>query len=415
MRSFTTNVLVLADDFTGANDAGVSLAEAGATVEVVFAAPDATGAQVLIVNSDSRALAPDEAARRIASLLHCAQNTFHPDWNVKKIDSTLRGNIGAEIDAMMNATGMSLAILAPAYPAVGRITRRGQCLVNGVPVAETEFATDPKTPVVTSDLTALVHLQSEIPCTLLTASELTDWLASHTVAAHSHHLLVVDAETDSDLDAVVRAVSGYRLRPLLIGSGGLCDALVRNLRTPVTGNLLAVVGSMSEIAQKQIARLADHPGMVRLVITPQDAIRGDIHDVARQAIAALQNNHHCIIQTSVDADSREYVGVLCADLNMTRAELGARICTFLGALTREITQGQVPGGLYLSGGDVAIAVARAHGATGFRIQGRLAECVPWGHFTGCDLPCRVMTKAGGFGDETTLLNILHFIEEKLSD
>ena len=73
-----------------------------------------------------------------------------------------------------------------------------------------------------------------------------------------------------------------------------------------------------------------------------------------------------------------------------------------------------PGALYLSGGDVAIAVAHALGATGFQIRGRVAECVPYGHFLGGRWSRPVMTKAGGFGTDTTLLHVVNFIEEKLS-
>ena len=75
----------------------------------------------------------------------------------------------------------------------------------------------------------------------------------------------------------------------------------------------------------------------------------------------------------------------------------------------------LPAALYLSGGDVAMAVAEALEATGFRITDRVAQCVPYGHFAGGRWQRPVMTKAGGFGDETTLRQVLHAIEEKMSD
>ncbi|HID3409563.1 TPA: nucleotide-binding domain containing protein, partial [Klebsiella pneumoniae] len=58
--------------------------------------------------------------------------------------------------------------------------------------------------------------------------------------------------------------------------------------------------------------------------------------------------------------------------------------------------------------------AHALGATGFQIRGRVAECVPNGHFLGGRWSRPVMTKAGGFGTDTTLLHVVNFIEEKLS-
>ena len=62
----------------------------------------------------------------------------------------------------------------------------------------------------------------------------------------------------------------------------------------------------------------------------------------------------------------------------------------------------------------AIAVAHALGASGFQIRGRVAACVPYGHFLGGRWSRPVMTKAGGFGTDTTLLHVVNFIEEKLS-
>ncbi|WP_249925559.1 four-carbon acid sugar kinase family protein, partial [Escherichia coli] len=45
------SILVVADDFTGANDAGVSLAQVGHTVDVAFATPYHGDASVWVINS----------------------------------------------------------------------------------------------------------------------------------------------------------------------------------------------------------------------------------------------------------------------------------------------------------------------------------------------------------------------------
>ncbi len=113
MNDGNNRVLVLADDFTGANDAGVSLAEAGMSVEVAFTAGQPSTARALILNSDSRAMSAAAAADKVAALLRGAA-TFVPHWQVKKIDSTLRGNPGGELEAMMAAQGCRMTVVAPA-------------------------------------------------------------------------------------------------------------------------------------------------------------------------------------------------------------------------------------------------------------------------------------------------------------
>ncbi len=141
MNSLNREVVAIADDFTGANDAGVSLALSGKKVSVAFQTPFTGDTDALVINSESRALRASEAAEK---LTHYAAEINAAKWLVKKIDSTLRGNPGAEVEALLRLSGQRQAIIAPAFPAAGRTTQNGVCLVKGVPVTETEFASDPK-------------------------------------------------------------------------------------------------------------------------------------------------------------------------------------------------------------------------------------------------------------------------------
>jgi D-threonate/D-erythronate kinase len=68
-----------------------------------------------------------------------------------------------------------------------------------------------------------------------------------------------------------------------------------------------------------------------------------------------------------------------------------------------------PAGLVLTGGDAAIAVSIVLQAEALHLHGELAPGVPWGTLTGGALPeLPVVTKAGGFGDENTLLAAIRF-------
>ncbi len=109
------SILIVADDFTGANDAGVSLAQVGHTVDVAFEMPYRGDASVWVINSDSRAMDPKLAAMKITSLMSHLPLANNPPLVIKKIDSTLRGNIGAEIEALMKACGITGAVVAPHF------------------------------------------------------------------------------------------------------------------------------------------------------------------------------------------------------------------------------------------------------------------------------------------------------------
>ena len=148
---------VIADDLTGANDAGVQFAKEGLKVQVLLGEsgeeqekelPD-----VIVLDTDSRAAIPDQAYERVRKAGGLIKRlTSSRPAVFKKIDSTLRGNLGAEIDAVMDELGFEWAAVAPAFPVNGRITVGGWHLLHQVPIAESEIARDPKTPVVESVL-----------------------------------------------------------------------------------------------------------------------------------------------------------------------------------------------------------------------------------------------------------------------
>lgn len=399
-------VVVVADDFTGANDAGVSLAVRGKKVSVAFHSDFAEPTEVLVINTDSRALTSEEAREKITGLSSLVKDA---NWLIKKIDSTLRGNISIEVESLLALSGKRQAIIAPAYPAAGRVTVNGQCLVHGIPVNETEFASDPKTPVRLADISALLAEHSSRVSKVVTPGQLAQHLQQET------ELFIVDASSDEELDAIVSAAVNCESPPLLVGSAGLCDALARHLAPVKNKQLLAVIGSMSEIAQKQIQYVAKNANVSKVLVAVEDILQGNIDSYLTQVTTALRQGHHCIVHTCSDYDSRHQIGALRAQHQLTALQLGEKICQGLGEITRSVLEQTPPDALYVSGGDVSIAVAHALGATGFEITGCIAQCVPLGKFIGCSWQKPVMTKAGGFGKPETLHDVLYFIEEKLSD
>jgi uncharacterized protein YgbK (DUF1537 family) len=176
--------LILADDLTGALDTGVQFAKRGTDVRVYLSLDDTvqdlretdvdTQAVVRVINTDTRHARPEEA-RRIVTV---AVNTFRDCTHFyKKTDSCLRGNIGAELEALMEATGCSLLPFVPAYPALKRTTRNGYQYLDGVLIHQSPMALDRLNPVTDSFIPAIIGKQSKIPVRLvgtdLTGTDLT--------------------------------------------------------------------------------------------------------------------------------------------------------------------------------------------------------------------------------------------------
>ncbi|MER0047910.1 D-threonate kinase [Pectobacterium odoriferum] len=432
-------VLVVADDFTGANDAGVGLAQHGARVNVVFDVnklhADLLG-DAVVINTDSRAASEETAFQRTTTAVEAWLAVGGQGWIVKKIDSTLRGNLGAEVTAALFATGTPVALIAAASPTLRRVTRKGEVWVNGRLLTDTEFASDPKTPVASASIATRLAEQTalsvaEIHLDEVRQANLADRLQQ--LADEGVRLIILDTDEQDDLTHIVHAARTLPFRPLLVGSAGLSEALAntKNFTRKTERPLLAVVGSMSDIAQKQIAAVRRRRDVTLVEIDINALFSPDSPTVmasqCEDAVKALMNGNHCIIRTCHDENQRFELDARCQQLGLSRQQLGETISHYLGELTRNSVQAldsltadsanrRLLGGLYLSGGDIAIAVATALGATGFQIKGQIASCVPWGYLLNSVVGTTpVMTKAGGFGNETILLDVLRFIEEKVSE
>ena len=158
-------IRVIADDFTSATDALPAFAQRGWSTRVVLRPTPALVSdafEVWSTDTDSRTL-PDDAAAALAATW--ARQWREADILVKQFDSTLRGPVVAEMLAAWHASERSKLIVAPAFPAAGRSTVQGHVLVDGVPVHETSFASDPLNPVRNSSLPALFAVKGQaLPC-----------------------------------------------------------------------------------------------------------------------------------------------------------------------------------------------------------------------------------------------------------
>ncbi len=192
-------ILGLADDLTGALETGAKFAGAGlrslVTTELTLRpAGLEDGHEVLVIDTETRHVAPGEAAARVRLLASSARERG-VGVVYKKTDSTLRGNIGSELGALLEAYPGAPVLYAPAYPAMGRTVKRGVLYVNGVPVSETAFGRDALNPVSTSFLPEAL---AAAPVRLMEQAS----------APAGPGVYVYDGESDSEIAAVARVVQG---------------------------------------------------------------------------------------------------------------------------------------------------------------------------------------------------------------
>ncbi|MWN06459.1 four-carbon acid sugar kinase family protein [Gilliamella sp. Pas-s95] len=424
--------LIVADDFTGSNDAGVQFVNKGMVVDVVFdweKAPISSNANikemkqnecdVIVINTESRSISIEEAQQRIKTVI-----SNYPSLKqiYKKIDSTLRGNIGAEIETLLNVTQYKAALIIPAFPNMKRITKNGQCYIDGVELIKTEFATDPKTPIYSSSIKKVIEQQTDFSCGEIYLDAVRNYTLKEQIELllqSGNKIIIIDAETNDDLQIIVSQILPLLNQLLLVGSAGIINFIPTDKKQNLINNekktttpILVIAGSMSEKTQQQInytVKNGDNNWQVVNVdlsdLLPNFSLE-KLNQYRNKIQKILDTNQHCIVRTCSTHTDRFKVDNYCQQYHLSRTELGEKICDALGQLVAKLKFDN----LFLTGGDVAISIAKSLGAIGFRIQGEVSTGVPYGKLLSKKpVHFRVFTKAGGFGEQDIFLKSLEFI------
>ncbi len=410
---YVTRVLIIADDLTGANDSAVQFAERGfgaATIlvrgnESSWAGPLAV--EVIAASTESRNSPAMWAAERAFRISSALISEYSPDIIFKKVDSTLRGNPGAETAATARALGTKVrAVIAPAYPENGRTVKSGRLYVNGKPLEETYAARDPLAPVRSSLVADYFEETSSLPGVTVE---------------------VADAARSSDLDLLVDAGSALDHPILWIGSAGLASALARYLDkdgmrgmhdagglelasspppAPANGErILGLFGSLNPVTIEQVEMLAKE-GACR-VILPASA-----EELGRSGIAELAGltggTGDVVVATyrvgtGSDDPARACDGIKTAGL----------IKSFIGEAARQAALCGQFGTLVMAGGDIAYAALNRLQVQAIRIVKEIIPGVVFGIAVGGIAPgMRIVTKAGGFGGPKSLLEVFGWLRSQ---
>ncbi|NBI50741.1 four-carbon acid sugar kinase family protein [Burkholderia sp. ISTR5] len=418
-----SGLLIVADDLSGAADCAIAFAAAGRrTVVSLDASAPARPAAVLAVDTDTRRLAPAEAARRAADAWRAQRAPGRRLY--KKIDSTLRGNWAAEVAALAALAGS--AIVAPAFPATGRGVIDGRVLVRGVPLEDTETwqlehaGRDAALRALLEDAGLRVE-QVGLEVLRGEPQRIVAMLAA--AAVEGVRAIVVDAETSEDLARLARLTAALDTPFFWVGSGGLSRELaalpelfeadaaagsesgvdaeggaesgaesrsaeVASVVAP--GPLLTLVGSLSAISERQCALLRAEAGIAEFIVPPAVLREGAAHaqwPAWHERIGAcLRGRQDAIVRIGRDAafDPAE----------------GALLSGALAALVAPHVEGL--GGLIVTGGETARAMLGAARIGALELAREIEAGVALGRPADGRGP-HVVTKAGAFGTEHALL------------
>jgi uncharacterized protein YgbK (DUF1537 family) len=385
-------VVVVADDLTGALDVAGPFAnrghatwvavEPGKVDPVQFA-----DAEVLSVNATSRHLPAAQAAALVRETVGrlCPADA---QIVIKKIDSTLRGNVAAETLAALAACGRSNAIVMPAFPAQGRTVAGAMVHVHGVPLPQTAFARDALSPPPLEPLDRVFRAAAPAAMVRAVGPSGGFELAARREALR---IFVVDAASDADLDAAVLALGPGIGDCVLVGSAGIAAAVARvcmrdrpHAALPrLQGGILMVVGSRAEQSAQQVAVLAREPGVA--VFPAPNGSPADAPFLADRSPVAILRAVPAADGAPADA---------------------AAVARALARAALRVLSGRDVEAVLATGGDTAIALLDALEVPALQVMGDLLPGIPFARLSLRGRTLWLITKAGGFGTPDALREIV---------
>ncbi|WEV72024.1 four-carbon acid sugar kinase family protein [Bifidobacterium sp. ESL0790] len=435
---------IVSDDVTGGTTVGALLARVG-TSPTVFYSPDliarnaCADQDAVIVSTDSRALSAEESYKAVNEATKALMALGAVQFS-KRIDTTLRGGIGHEVEGMLDALGDDhVAVVVPAMPQSKKVVVGGFSLINSVPLSSTDVAHDVRTPVLTSDVRKLLQSQCDEPVSYIPLDDVLG--GSEVIAAQMRlqrckgsRIFVVDAATDEHIDWIAEAVAGLDWHAIAVDPGPFTVSLAihRHVITPLphvdkpirleqsageAGTVMVVACSATAVTHQQMVRLGAEKGTEVLTADPLLLISSDrgksqaefdrVIDKAHKLFSAGAAPRVLMLATDVAYLDKEPLPAeeLAVASGLSANDASNLITKRFSELARVLADIIGPercAGFYLTGGDTMLAVCKALETSGLRMTDYLIPQVDQSVLVGgpyAGLP--VICKGGLTGMELT--------------
>jgi uncharacterized protein YgbK (DUF1537 family) len=465
------HLVILADDLTGAADCAVPFVRSGFPTEV-FLQPQLvkeTEAPVVSVDLNTRELTPGQAVQVTSRAFTLIPSTTSTVW-YRKIDSTLRGNIGPDVLASLRRLrGKRTIFCAPAFPDTGRTTVNGKVFVNGLPLENS--GVHQRSSKSLAELFAEVGLPTKlVPLDVIRAGPAN--LLNHLKSNSRVTVAILDAETNDDLSVIAQTGLQIRQELIFVGSAGLTHQIAavwgsepvqsrghdlpseqppkQNSNNPLlrysehehdvldkskTGKglrlphkpILIVVGSKSAVSRAQCEEVADK-GEVDVLRAKVSALQSGDGSIVDAVTSALVNRRDLVITTElprpISATEAGHPSPARPDEGRSQARSngaysgrlaseassaggeGASLMRNLGGILRPFLDQF--SALIVTGGETGRGVLTQSGIGRLRMVDEIEPGVTLSvSLSKPEIP--IVMKAGAFGSPATLLNALHFL------
>ena len=421
--------IVIADDLTGSNATCSLFKKIGLRAASILKLQGDINYDVDVISysTASRGLDKEEAYKKVSEAIKILKNKDVLVYN-KRIDSTLRGNIGTEINAMLdNLEDDRIAVVIPSYPDSGRIVVNKTMLVNGVLLENSDAGKDPKTPIKTSCVESLIQKDIKYSSTYFTLSDIAQPIEEITKkiqeAIKKSRVLIFDAVNNEDIIKISKAIIHSDIDIVTVDPGPFTLYYSKELqkKNHLEKKILMVIGSVTATTKKQIEYILQEEDIFLVKMKVEDFFEKEtclkeIERVIAYIKKGIASYDLFLVTTSPIGDEKKAdLQKLAENLNTTVEEISKIIAnTLTETVVKILKETEKFEGVYSSGGDITIALLEKLKAIGVEIREEVIPLAAYGRIIGGDFPnLKLVSKGGMVGDEKTIKLCLHKIKNDI--
>ena len=421
--------IVIADDLTGSNATCSLFKKIGLRAASILKLQGDINYDVDVISysTASRGLDKEEAYKKVSEAIKILKNKDVLVYN-KRIDSTLRGNIGTEINAMLdNLEDDRIAVVIPSYPDSGRIVVNKTMLVNGVLLENSDAGKDPKTPIKTSCVESLIQKDIKYSSTYFTLSDIEqpieEIVKKIQEAIKKSRVLIFDAVNNEDIIKISKAIIHSDINIVTVDPGPFTLYYSKELqkKNHLEKKILMVIGSVTATTKKQIEYILQEEDIFLVKMKVEDFFEKEtclkeIERVISFIKKGIVSYDLFLVTTSPIGDEKKAdLQKLAENLNTTVEEISKIIAnTLTETVVKILKETEKFEGVYSSGGDITIALLEKLKAIGVEIREEVIPLAAYGRLIGGDFPnLKLVSKGGMVGDEKTIKLCLHKIKNDI--
>ncbi len=423
-------LLIIADDFTGALDTGVQFSNKGIETKVIVEngenldrLKDYFDTSVLVVDIESRHSNLTEAYDKVYKLVQRAIELGFTHI-FKKTDSALRGNIGIELAALLDAANQNTLPFIPAFPDMNRTTVKGVHYIDGIPVSESVFGKDPFEPVTKDSVKDIISIQSDI-----LVDEAHKYVNSVIEIDNENvkKIVIFDSVSNSDIDNIVEKINLSNTKAnqvaIFAGCAGLAASLAKTLEfkkhnvaeEKLNEKLVVICGSVNPITKAQLNH-GVKVGYKRKYMSLEEKFNLDYWNTqnGEDRINEFKNEidlSDCYIIDSNDNGESNSALEYATSNNMGIEDVRSTISKSMGVVLKKLIEKDVEPVYLVTGGDTLFGFMEKIGVWELDPICEISKGCVLTKLNYRDKSFQIITKSGGFGNETLLEDLVHSLKQ----